>query len=80
MVISYYYHTLWLLAGGILGIYCFERDHITCSGVPVYYRFRISWACSLVGAGAGLGYLVLVFFREKYYWLISLGWLKPTSE
>jgi len=43
MVISYYYHTLWLLAGGILGIYCFERDHIiTCSGVPVYYRFRIS--------------------------------------
>jgi len=34
----------------------------------------------VVGAGAGLGWLVLVFLREKHCWLIGLGWLKPTSE
>jgi len=34
----------------------------------------------LVGAGAGLGWLVLVFLRGKYCWLADLGWLKPTSE
>ena len=37
-------------------------------------------ACSLVGAGAGLGWLVLVFVRGKHCWLAGLGWLKPTSE
>jgi len=37
-------------------------------------------ACSLVGAGAGLDWLVLVFFRGKHYWLASLDWLKPTSK
>ena len=40
------------------------------------------WACSLVGAGAGagLGWLMLVFLRGKQCWLVGLDWLKPTSE
>ena len=38
------------------------------------------WGCSLVGADAGLGWLVLVFLRKKHCWLTGLGWLKPTSE
>ena len=38
------------------------------------------WACSLVGAGAGLRWLVLVFLRGKHCWLAGLCWLKPTSE
>ena len=38
------------------------------------------WPLSLVGAGVGLDWLVLVFVRRKYGWLIGLSWLKPTSE
>jgi len=35
------------------------------------YAFHQLWACSLVGAGAGLGWLVLVFCERK---TLLAGW------
>jgi len=52
-------------------IYCLYRSkgvHQSNSG-----PWQSIMACLLVGAGAGLGWLVLVFLRGKHCWLVGLG-------
>ena len=55
----------------LLMIYCLYRSkgvHQSNSG-----PWQSIMACLLVGAGAGLGWLVLVFLRGKHCWLVGLG-------